>query len=152
MSQNRGIGLAICQLITSQPALGSIQLVATTRRGDDLKLSAAQKGCEVSYAALDIGSPESIEAFAKHLALKHDGADILINNAGINLDSQDNDDAVQRTLDINYRGTLQVRFCFATSFSLAPSMHNPVSLFPRIWRENESDLVASRCARACYHS
>jgi carbonyl reductase 1 len=42
---------------------------------------------EIKYAALDITSKQSIEAFAEHLKQTHgDGIDFVINNAGIAMD------------------------------------------------------------------
>jgi short-subunit dehydrogenase involved in D-alanine esterification of teichoic acids len=36
------------------------------------------------------------------------GLNVLINNAGINVDAENSQGAVERTLRVNYRGTLEV--------------------------------------------
>lgn len=97
---NRGIGLAIIsQLVKSQKPL---IIYATSRAGSDLGIKAsADNG--IRYASLDITNTDSIKGLVKQL----DHVDILINNAGVNLDANYNFDNAKKTFDVNYRGTLE---------------------------------------------
>ena len=62
------------------------------------------------YPRLDISSRDSIKAFAGEVKQYHGDVDVLINNAGINVDAQYGYENARKTLDVNYRGTLEVRF------------------------------------------
>lgn len=105
--QNRGIGRAICQSILSRPDLPSLKLFATSRKGEDLGLSATANNGNILYSRLDISSPDSIHAFGDEVK-KHGDVNVLINNAGINLDAKYGPETVRETLDVNYRGTVKV--------------------------------------------
>lgn len=41
----------------------------------------------------------------------YDGVDVLINNAGTNLDAKYGPETTKKTLDVNFRGTLKVWSC-----------------------------------------
>lgn len=101
--QNRGIGRAICDSILSHPSLASspVTLYATSRSGDDFGI-VGQSNQKIIYPSLDIADPSSITAFGKTLS----SVDVLINNAGINVDDTFTYGNVRKTLDTNYRGTL----------------------------------------------
>ena len=101
-TQNRGIGRAICQLILSKSESSELKLVATSRKGEDLGL-----GPEVWYPSLDISKRESIKALAKDVSA-YGQVDVLINNAGVNLDAKYGPETAKTTLDVNYRGTQDV--------------------------------------------
>ncbi|KAI4096465.1 MAG: hypothetical protein LQ344_000973 [Seirophora lacunosa] len=62
----------------------------------------------LKYPKLDIADPDSIQRFAKSVEAEHASVDVLINNAGVNLDMQYSPVNVKTTLDTNYRGTLNV--------------------------------------------
>jgi carbonyl reductase 1 len=85
-----------------------VHLVATSRNGDDFGLTRAHKDHEVSYGKLDIASSDSIHNFVESFKKQHDHLDVLINNAGININAEDTAASVTKTLNVNYRGTLQV--------------------------------------------
>lgn len=63
---------------------------------------------QVRYPKLDIADPSSIQGLAKAIKENHGALDVLINNAGVNLDDEYSAESVRRTLDTNVRGTLQV--------------------------------------------
>lgn len=63
----------------------------------------------VEYPKLDIADSSSIKNFAKTIREKHSNVDVLINNAGVNVDDEYSAENVKVTLDTNVRGTLQVR-------------------------------------------
>lgn len=109
LHQNRGIGQAICKLILAKPSIAPLKLFATTRKGEDLELigNAAEGGRQVLYPTLDISSRDSIRAFAG-VVKQHGDVDVLINNAGVNLDGRYGYENARRTLEVNYEGTLEV--------------------------------------------
>ncbi|KAK4541347.1 hypothetical protein LTR36_008105 [Oleoguttula mirabilis] len=108
---NRGIGRAICNLILARPNVVPLKLFATSRKGEDLGLTTGGgvgDGRQVLYPKLDISSRASIEAFAGEVERQHGSVDVLINNAGVNLDADYGYENARRTLDVNYRGTLDM--------------------------------------------
>lgn len=80
---------------------------ATSRKGTDLGFESA-KETQVRYPKLDIADPASIQSLAKSIEKDHKKLDVLINNAGVNLDDDYNPQNVKTTLDTNVRGTLRV--------------------------------------------
>ena len=63
---------------------------------------------QVKYPKLDIVDTGSIRAFVDTIKKDHGTVDVLINNAGVNLEDQYSPQSVKATLDTNVRGTLQV--------------------------------------------
>ena len=63
---------------------------------------------QVTYAKLDIADRSSVENFASTIKVKYGAVDVLINNAGVNLDDEYSAKNVKVTLDTNVRSTLQV--------------------------------------------
>ena len=63
---------------------------------------------QVLYAKLDIADRASVENLASSVKERHGGVDVLINNAGVNVDDEHCAENVKVTLDTNVRGTLQV--------------------------------------------
>ncbi|KAK4503248.1 hypothetical protein PRZ48_006676 [Zasmidium cellare] len=104
---NRGIGRAICENILARPDSSAIKLFATTRKGDNLGLSSANGGSEVLYPKLDISHQDSIHAFRDEVK-QHGDVNVLINNAGVNLDDHYSAETAKQTLDVNYRGTVEM--------------------------------------------
>lgn len=105
--QNRGIGEAIAQTLASSFQKPMV-LYATSRGGIDMKFKTASD-INVEYPKLDIADSSSIKSFAKTIREKHSNVDVLINNAGVNVDDEYSAENVKVTLDTNVRGTLQVR-------------------------------------------
>ena len=60
----------------------------------------------VMYAKLDIADRASVENLASSVKEKHGVVDVLINNAGVNVDDEYSAENVKVTLDTNVRGTL----------------------------------------------
>lgn len=83
-------------------------LYATSRKGEDLGFKSSSSKIQIKYPSLDIANSNSINELAKAIKRDHDGLDVLINNAGANLDDQYSPENVKMTLDTNYRGTLKV--------------------------------------------
>ncbi|KAL8714948.1 MAG: hypothetical protein Q9225_006489 [Loekoesia sp. 1 TL-2023] len=111
---NRGIGEGICQVLA-----GSVQepmvLYAASRKGQDLGLKPASSKIQLRFPKLDIADRDSIRNFAKAIQADHAKIDVLINNAGVNLDQEYSPENVKTTLDTNYRGTLNVSVSKASS-------------------------------------
>ncbi|KAL8867600.1 MAG: hypothetical protein Q9174_005558 [Haloplaca sp. 1 TL-2023] len=83
-------------------------LYATSRKGQDLGFKPASAKTQLRYPKLDIADPKSIDGFAKTIQQDHGNVNVLINNAGVNLDLEYSPANVKTTLDTNYRGTLNV--------------------------------------------
>ncbi|KAL8736109.1 MAG: hypothetical protein Q9181_002550 [Wetmoreana brouardii] len=81
-------------------------LYAASRKGQDLGLKSASAKTQLKYPKLDIADPSSIESFANMVKEEHQKVDVLINNAGVNLDQEYSPANVKATIDTNYRGTL----------------------------------------------
>lgn len=105
-TQNRGIGRAICDAILAHPSLQSksVDLHATSRSGADFGLVCKNDRQRITYHSLDIHDINSIEALEKSIGK----LDVIINNAGVNVGSDLSLDGVKKTMDTNYRGTLQM--------------------------------------------
>lgn len=61
------------------------------------------------YPSLDVTKHESISALAETVRSEAGTLDVLVNNAGVNLDRPYTLQNVRATMEVNYRGTLQVR-------------------------------------------
>jgi len=121
--QNRGIGHAICTSLApsfSCPLL----LYATSRKGENLGFKPSSPSITINYPALDIADPRSVRSLAETIKQEHKGLDVLINNAGVNLDDRYSPENVKATLDTNYRGTLDVRLPSPPN-TPAPTPANP---------------------------
>lgn len=117
---NRGIGYAICEKILSQPSTGDLVLYATSRNGVNLALR-TESSQQVVYRSLDIDSNESIKGLVTELKNAGTPLDVLINNAGVNIDDNFSYANASKTMNTNYRGTLAI--CEA----LLPLMQHPGS-------------------------
>nr|POE79723.1 carbonyl reductase [nadph] 1 [Quercus suber] len=72
--------------------------------GDNLGFT-SERGHEVAYSKLDIAQSGSAKQFADQVQAQYGRADVLINNAGVNLDADYSYDHAKKTLDVNYDGT-----------------------------------------------
>ncbi len=104
--QNRGIGEAIANTLAIQ-FQGPFVLYATSRKGVDMAFKTSPE-TKVRYPKLDIADSSSIQGLAKLIKEDHGDVDVLINNAGVNLDDEYSAENVKKTLDTNVRGTLEV--------------------------------------------
>jgi carbonyl reductase 1 len=59
------------------------------------------------YPKLDISDRSSVRDFAKEVS-QYGSVDVLINNAGVNLDNEYSAANAQKTMDINYTAMLDV--------------------------------------------
>jgi NAD(P)-dependent dehydrogenase (short-subunit alcohol dehydrogenase family) len=60
------------------------------------------------YPKLDISDRSSVRDFAKEVS-QYGSVDVLINNAGVNLDNEYSAANAQKTMDVNYTAMLDVR-------------------------------------------
>lgn len=92
----------------SQNTKSPIVLYATSRKGEDLGLPDS-KPHRTIYHPLDISKPDSIASLVKTIKSNNDTpVSVLINNGGVNLDDKFNAENAKTTLDVNYRGTLNM--------------------------------------------
>lgn len=83
-------------------------MYATSRAGQDLGFIAS-KTSQVIYPKLDVTDGASIKSLFSQIKEENNGKlDVLINNAGINTQPEHSPDSVKKTLDTNYRGTLDM--------------------------------------------
>jgi carbonyl reductase 1 len=114
-----GIGTAISQgIISNGPK--PVVLYACSRAGKDLGLTGQGNSSDVKivYPRLDITKSDQIGELVNKIKEEQGGVDVLINNAGVNLDNEYSLDTATQTLDTNYKGTLDVGFLFDGSWQL----------------------------------
>ncbi|KAK6433109.1 hypothetical protein LTR95_010716 [Oleoguttula sp. CCFEE 5521] len=105
---NRGIGLAICKrILTTQPSISPLKLFAASRAGVDLGLQFNHATRSVIYPKLDISDKKSVRDFAEEVS-QYGSVDVLINNAGVNLDNEYNYENAKKTIDVNYNATVDM--------------------------------------------
>lgn len=90
--------------------MSPLKLFATTRTGQDLGLESSHATRSVLYPKLDISDRSSVRSFAKEVT-QYGSVDVLINNAGINLDNEYSAANAQKTMDVNYTAMLDVSDC-----------------------------------------
>ena len=77
---NRGIGRAICQLLSKDEG---VRLLAAARRAADAEETAAALGGDVRGIALDLADPLAAASRVEEIDAEWGPIDILVNNAGI---------------------------------------------------------------------
>jgi carbonyl reductase 1 len=82
-------------------------LFATTRSGQDLGFQSNHATRSVIYPKLDVTDRSSVKDFAKEVT-QYGSVDVLINNAGVNLDNEYSAANAQKTMDVNYTAMLDV--------------------------------------------
>jgi NAD(P)-dependent dehydrogenase (short-subunit alcohol dehydrogenase family) len=71
--------------------------------GEAAAATLRSEGLDVTFVALDVASPESIDALAERLAQRRERLTALVNNAAITLDGF-NADVAERTTAVNFFG------------------------------------------------
>lgn len=105
---NRGIGFETCRQLAKQ----GIQVILTSRKSANGKAAAEKlqaEGLDVSYYLLDVTDANSVQRLAQFIKKEYGQLDILINNAGVLLDSSDSVlntkfDTLHQTIDTNLYG------------------------------------------------
>ncbi|MBW4636643.1 MAG: SDR family oxidoreductase [Gloeocapsa sp. UFS-A4-WI-NPMV-4B04] len=119
---NRGIGFETCRQLAKQ----EIQVILTSRESAKGKAAAEKlqaEGLDVSYYSLDVTDADSVQRLAQFIKNEYGQLDILINNAGVLLDSSDSVlntkiDTLHQTIDTNLYGP------FLLCQALIPLMEN----------------------------
>lgn len=91
---NRGLGLETCR----QLAKRGYNVILTSRdpeKGKAVVEHLRQEGLQVDYHALDVTNAASIEQLASDIERDYGSLDVLVNNAGVFLDSIGSDDPAQ---------------------------------------------------------
>ena len=115
---SRSLGLAITtSLLSSSPSGSTIYLTSRSPAAGHAALAsipaALKTQSTVQYLPLDITDDKSIDAVAAVLQVRHGRLDVLVNNAGVELDigakaeGMGRDEVVRRTLATNYYGPLR---------------------------------------------
>ncbi|MGH3724970.1 MAG: SDR family oxidoreductase [Mycobacterium sp.] len=109
---NKGIGLAAVRELAG---LGWTVLLGARDegRGIDSVLELTDEGLDVRFVHLDVTDPQSVEVAAKWVDFQFGHLDVLVNNAGINLDqqrppSQTTAELVRDTSEVNVVGLVRV--------------------------------------------
>lgn len=112
---NRGIGQGTIQLLAKTQHTSPLNIIATSRGGVDLEIQASPPN-SVQYAKLDIGDKSSIKSFFSSVK----AVDVLINNAGINQNNEEDAQKAGQVIDVNYRGTRDMCQAFLSAASSSP--------------------------------
>jgi NAD(P)-dependent dehydrogenase (short-subunit alcohol dehydrogenase family) len=112
---NRGLGFEASRQLAKQ----GYQVILTSRdaqKGETAAKKLQDEGLNVHFYPLDVTSQESCDKLAEFIKQEFGKVDVLINNAGISVDSQSGGnsvvnakiDTLQKTLDTNLYGALRV--------------------------------------------
>ena len=109
---NRGLGFEICR----QLVIKGVRVILSARneaKGKEAAENLKKEGLDVDFHQLDITDKNSIQLFTEYVKIKYGRLDILINNAGILMDSPDfctavDIDKVRKTFETNVCGTLSI--------------------------------------------
>lgn len=113
---NRGLGLEVCRQLATQGM--TVMLTARDRqKGEQATQQLLAEGLQVTCKPLDVANNDSVYHLAQQLEAEWGRLDILINNAGINFDFQQQTleadlDDVQHTLNTNLFGAWRVTQAF----------------------------------------
>jgi NAD(P)-dependent dehydrogenase (short-subunit alcohol dehydrogenase family) len=109
---NRGIGRQICHDL----AATGLHVLLTARRvasGEEAAAALKQEGLPVTFHQLDVTDPASVRRLTKTVADQYGRADVLVNNAAINLDSGQSPleldlHVLRQTMETNVYGPLRL--------------------------------------------
>jgi len=103
---NKGIGWHIANQLVKA---GGFRVLVACRSPDLGQRAAAELGAE--FVQLDVGSEESVAAFAEQIASEHGKVDVFVNNAGFAYTGSDPTpfkEQTKPTLQVNYWGTTRL--------------------------------------------
>jgi NAD(P)-dependent dehydrogenase (short-subunit alcohol dehydrogenase family) len=110
---NRGIGYEICR----QLARKGLRVVLTSRdpeKGREARKNLAKEGLDVLHHQLNVTDQASVAAIARHIESEYGRMDVLVNNAGILIDSRstsvlrEKEETFRTTLETNFYGALRM--------------------------------------------
>lgn len=110
---NKGLGYEICR----QLARKGMRVILTSRdaeKGREARTKLEKEGLDVSHHQLDVTDRASVAAIGRHIESEYGRVDVLVNNAGISIDSRstsvlrENEDTFRTTLETNFYGALRM--------------------------------------------
>ena len=109
---NRGLGFEVCR----QLAIKGVRVILSARneaQGKEAAESLKKEGLDVDFHQLEVTDENSIRHFAEYVKQRYGKLDILINNAGTLIDSQDSCtnvdiNKVRKTFETNVCGALLI--------------------------------------------
>ncbi len=104
---NKGIGYEICR----QLACKGLRVVLTSRdaeKGGEARKRLEREKLDVLHHPLDVTDQASVSAIARHIESEYGRVDVLVNNAGILIDSRST--SVLREKEESFRATLETNF------------------------------------------
>ena len=110
---NKGIGFEITRQL-ARKGLGVILTSRDAKKGLQAQKALMKEGLEVLWHELDVTRRRSVTALARYLEKEHGGVGVLVNNAGILIDSSstsvldEKEDVFHATLETNFFGALRV--------------------------------------------
>ncbi len=141
---NAGIGRATARQLAQKGA----RVVLTARdpaRGEEAAAALrAERGADVTWMPLDLGSLRSAETFAAEFCKRYDKLDVLINNAGAVLSERtQSEDGYEMTFQVNHLGAfLLTRRLLGALRAAAPArIVNVSSMVHRLARGVDWDEV-----------
>lgn len=107
---NRGIGLEIARQL-GKMGHHIILGIRSPEKGKETQEKLASQGIKAVFYPLDLESEASIRSFTDHVLTEFDFIDVLINNAGVLIDSGKNLSTIpmedfDKTFQINFKGPL----------------------------------------------
>src|SRR5258706_8001478 len=110
---NKGIGFEITRQL-ARKGLGVILTSRNAKKGLQAQKALMKEGLEVLWHELDVTRRRSVTALARYLQKEHGRVEVLVNNAGILIDSSstsvldEKEDVFHTTLETNFFGALRV--------------------------------------------
>jgi NAD(P)-dependent dehydrogenase (short-subunit alcohol dehydrogenase family) len=110
---SKGIGYEICRQLAGQ----GLRVLLTSRdpqKGEDAAQRLRKEGLDVTFRTLDVDSDDSVAALRSYVDQEIGRADVLVNNAGILIDSRSTSvlkepiETFHRTLETNFLGALRM--------------------------------------------
>ncbi len=106
---SRGIGASICETLAAQGFRVFINYAHGEEIAQALQKKVAASGGEAYPIQFDVSKPEEVDAAIEKLTTEHGPLEVLVNNAGITIDSllmrMKNED-LDRTLDVDLKGAI----------------------------------------------
>ncbi|MEL6637708.1 MAG: SDR family NAD(P)-dependent oxidoreductase [Bacteroidota bacterium] len=114
---NKGIGLEITRQL-AQRAYRVFLTARNVQRGEAAAAALRKEGLDVEFIPLDVADSTSIQAARREIGSRCEGLTVLINNAGILIDSNRNilalsEAEIRNTMNINALGPLFLTQAFA---------------------------------------
>jgi len=116
---SRGIGRAICEKLGSLGAMVLVNYANNAAKAEEVVSTIQSAGGKAEALCFDVSNGAQVEAELKAVLKRYDRVDVLVNNAGIAIDS-----LLVRTKNEDWERTLQTNLsgCFYTAKTLGKAM------------------------------